>query len=84
MVKKPTIVTKRSKNFIMASMISSEDDQRHDPRAFPAEIFHAVVEENYEGLANIFAENARNTVASYMAMKSRLARRQDFVTKSGT
>eukprot|EP00531_Pseudo-nitzschia_arenysensis_P006712 CAMPEP_0116146026 /NCGR_PEP_ID=MMETSP0329-20121206/16936_1 /TAXON_ID=697910 /ORGANISM="Pseudo-nitzschia arenysensis, Strain B593" /LENGTH=775 /DNA_ID=CAMNT_0003641729 /DNA_START=94 /DNA_END=2421 /DNA_ORIENTATION=+ len=62
----------------MASLVSSE----RDPRVFPTEIFHAVVEENYQGLANIFAENARNSVASYLSMKTRWARRQDFMAKS--
>lgn len=63
----------------MASLVSSEND----PRAFPTKIFQAVVEENYEGLANMFAENARNSVASYLSMKTRWARRHDFMAKSG-
>lgn len=54
-----------------------------DPRSYPSEIFDAVVEGNYCGLANIFAENARKSVASYLSMKSRWSRRQDSMSKSG-
>ena len=67
----------------MASLIHAENDESNDPRAFPSQIFYAVVEENYDGLANIFAENARNSIVSYLSMKSRLARRQACMTKSG-
>ena len=64
----------------MASLFHNENDQPNEPNAFPSQIFHAVVEENYGSLANIFAENARNSVISHL---SRWARRQDSMTKSG-
>ena len=54
-----------------------------DPRSYQSEIFDAVVEGNYSDLANIFAENARKSVASYLNMKSRWSRRQDSMSKSG-
>jgi len=63
----------------MASLFHNENDQPNEPNAFPSQIFHAVVEENYGSLANIFAENARNSVISHL---SRWARRQDSMTKS--
>ena len=61
-------------------MMNTDDN---DPRSYPSEIFDAVVEGNHGGLANIFAENARKSVASYVSMKSRWSRRQDSVSKSG-
>jgi len=66
----------------MASLFHTENGQPNEPYAFPSQIFHAVVEENYDGLANIFAENARNSVISYLSMKSRWARQQDYMAKS--
>jgi hypothetical protein len=51
----------------------------------PHQIFQAVVEKDYNGLIQIFAENARDSVLSYISMKSRWARQQqDSMTKSGT
>jgi hypothetical protein len=46
-------------------------------------IFQAVVEEDYESLAKAFAINARNSLVSYMSMKSRWARQQESMAKSG-
>jgi hypothetical protein len=46
-------------------------------------IFQAVVEEDYESLAKAFATNARNSLVSYMSMKSRWARQQESMAKSG-
>jgi hypothetical protein len=46
-------------------------------------IFQAVVEEDYECLARTFATNARNSLVSYMSMKSRWARQQESMAKSG-
>lgn len=48
----------------------------------PPRIFEAVVEKDYDGLAKIFAENARNGVSSYVSMKARWARQQDSMAKS--
>jgi len=48
----------------------------------PPQIFQAVVENNNDGLVQIFAENARDSVVSYISMKSRWARQQDAMTKS--
>ena len=51
----------------------------------PHQIFQAVVEKDYNGLMQIFAENARDSIISYISMKSRWARQQqDSMTKSGT
>jgi hypothetical protein len=51
----------------------------------PHQIFQAVVEKDYNGLMQIFAENARDSILSYISMKSRWARQQqDSMTKSGT
>jgi hypothetical protein len=51
----------------------------------PHQIFQAVVEKDYNGLIQIFAENARDSVLSFISMKSRWARQQqDSMTKSGT
>jgi hypothetical protein len=64
----------------MAALFHNDNDQPNEPNALPSQIFHAVVEENYDGLAKIFAENARNSVISYL---SRWARRQDYMAKAG-
>jgi hypothetical protein len=66
----------------MASSFHSDNDQPNESHALPSQMFHTVVEENYDGLAKIFAENARNSVISYLSMKSRWAR-QLSTTKSG-
>ena len=66
----------------MASLFHSVNDQPSEGHA--SQIFHAVVEENYDGLAKIFAENARNSVVSYLSMKSRWVRQQDSMARSGT
>jgi hypothetical protein len=47
------------------------------------QIFQAVVEENYDSLVKIFAVNARNSLVSYMSMKSRWERQQESMAKSG-
>lgn len=61
-------------------------------------LFQAVIDEDYEGLSQLFAVNARNSVVSFMSMKSRWARQhnnhsqhslhrhrsQDSLGKSGT
>jgi hypothetical protein len=46
-------------------------------------VFQAVVEDDYEGLAQIFATHARNSLVSYMSVKSRWARQQENMAKSG-
>ena len=51
----------------------------------PHQIFQAVVEKDYNGLMQIFAENARDSIISYISMKSRWERQQqDSMTNSGT
>ena len=67
----------------MASLFHGDNGRQNESRASPSKIFHAVVEEDYGGLAKTFAENARNSVISYLSMKSRWARQQDSMTKSG-
>ena len=48
------------------------------------QLFESVVEDDYESLVKLFATNARNSLVSYMSMKSRWARqRQDSMAKSG-
>ncbi len=47
------------------------------------EIFQAVVDGDFESLAKTFAINARNSLISYMSMKSRWARQQESLAKSG-
>mmetsp|Transcript_52281 Transcript_52281/g.107326 ORF Transcript_52281/g.107326 Transcript_52281/m.107326 type:complete len:787 (-) Transcript_52281:1437-3797(-) len=66
----------------MASLFHGDNGRQNESRASPSKIFHAVVEEDYGGLAKTFAENARNSVISYLSMKSRWARQQDSMTKS--
>ena len=49
------------------------------------QLFESVVEDDYERLVKLFAAHARNSLVSYMSMKSRWARqRQDSMAKSGT
>ena len=47
------------------------------------QIFQAVAEEDYDRLTKLFAVNARNSLVSYMSMKSRWARQQESMAKSG-
>lgn len=46
-------------------------------------LFDAVVAKDHEGLIQIYAVNARNSLISYMTMKSRLARQQEFYGNAG-
>mmetsp|Transcript_12128 Transcript_12128/g.28774 ORF Transcript_12128/g.28774 Transcript_12128/m.28774 type:complete len:791 (-) Transcript_12128:49-2421(-) len=66
----------------MTSVFHTINNRPVEQRSPPSQIFHAVVEKNYDGLANIFAENARNSVLSYLSMSSRWARHQDSMRKS--
>ncbi|KAG7346676.1 pfs, nacht and ankyrin domain containing protein [Nitzschia inconspicua] len=45
-------------------------------------IFQAVVGEDYDSLAKLFASHARSSLVSYMSMKSRWARQQESKAKS--
>ena len=67
----------------MTSAFQNDYSRRNEPHASPPQIFQAVVEEDYDGLVKIFAENARNSVISYISMKSRWARQQDYMAQSG-
>ena len=42
-----------------------------------------MVEEDYEGLAKKFAENARESIASYVSLQSRWAMRGESMAASG-
>lgn len=46
-------------------------------------LFDAVVANDHEALVKLYAANARNSLASYMSMKSRWAQQQEFYTKAG-
>lgn len=62
----------------------SRDGQQHLSTCEPGQVlFQAVVENDFESIANTFATNARNSLVSYMSMKSRWARQQDSMAKSG-
>ena len=67
----------------MASLFHTNNIQPVEHRSLSSQIFHAVVEKNYDGLAKMFAENARNSLMSYLTMRSRWARQQDSMGKSG-
>ena len=47
-------------------------------------LFDAIVEKDYDGLVKLYAANARNSVGSYLSMKSRWAQQQENYSKSGT
>ena len=47
-------------------------------------LYEAVVAKDYDILLKLYAVNARNSVASYLTMKSRLAQQQETYAKSGT
>lgn len=66
----------------MTSLFHTDIGQQNTRHSLPSRMFHAVVEENYGDLANMFAQNARNSVISYLSMKSRWARHQDSMTNS--
>jgi len=61
---------------------NGEHNELNSSTSPPPQIFQAVVEKDNEGLVQIFAENARDSVLSYISMKSRWARQQDSMTKS--
>jgi len=67
----------------MASSFRTDNDRQHESHAVSSRIFQAVVEEDYDGLTKVFAENARNSVVSYLSMQSRWSRQQDSISKSG-
>ena len=62
-----------------------QDEQTQQQHNQPGhQLFESVVEDDYETLVKLFATNARNSLVSYMSMKSRWARqRQDSMAKSG-
>jgi len=67
----------------MTSLFQAENNQEEDEYpSSPSQIFRAVVEENYDLLANFFAENARDSIMSYLSMKSRWERQEDSIAKS--
>lgn len=66
----------------MAFIFHDSNGQPNENHDFRSQIYLAVVEENYGGLANIFAVNARNYVMSYLSTKSRWVRQQDSMEKS--
>ncbi len=47
-------------------------------------LFDAVAAKDHDALIKIYAANARNSLISYMSMKTRLARQQEFYAKAGT
>jgi hypothetical protein len=65
----------------MANLQQEHEQTTHQPGH---QVFQAVVEDDCENLVKVFATNARNSLVSYMSMKSRWARqRQDSMAKSG-
>jgi hypothetical protein len=46
-------------------------------------LFEAVLEGDYDSLVKLYASNARNSVMSYLSMKSRWAQQQENYTQSG-
>lgn len=58
-------------------------DQLQQVRDIGPLVFQAVVEEDYEGMAKLFATHARSSLCSYMSIKSRWARQQENMAKSG-
>jgi hypothetical protein len=46
-------------------------------------LFDAVVADDHEALVKLYATKARNSLVSYMSMKSRWAQQQELYTKSG-
>lgn len=68
-----------------ASSSSSSSSYRVETEQHPSQrLFQAVVDEDYDSLTKLFAINARNSIVSFMSMKSRWARQQDNLAKSGT
>lgn len=64
---------------------SGNDTYQVDATEHPSHrLFQAVVEQDYDSLTRLFAINARNSIVSFMSMKSRWARQQDSMAKSGT
>lgn len=47
-------------------------------------LFQAIVEKDHDALVKLYATNARNSVGSYLSMKSRWAQQQEHYSKSGT
>jgi len=47
-------------------------------------LFYAVAAKDHEALIKVYATNARNSLVSYMSMKNRLARQQEFYSSAGT
>lgn len=47
-------------------------------------LFDAVVAKDHEALVQLYAANARNSLISYLSMKARLARQQEFYSNAGT
>jgi len=46
-------------------------------------LFDAVVANDHETLIKLFASNARNSLVSYLSMKTRWAQQQEFYGKAG-
>jgi hypothetical protein len=68
-----------------AASSSSSSSYRVETEQHPSQrLFQAVVDEDYDSLTKLFAINARNSIVSFMSMKSRWARQQDNLAKSGT
>lgn len=71
---------------ILATMAASAapSDAAFDSQSHPApHLYQAIVEDDHGALCKIFAANARNSIVSYMSMKSRWARQQESMAKSG-
>ena len=47
-------------------------------------LFDVVAAKDHEALLKIYAANARNSLLSFMSMKVRLARQQEFYSNAGT
>lgn len=58
-------------------------DQLQQVRDIGPLVFQAVIKEDYKGMAKLFAAHARGSLCSYMSMKSRWARQQENMAKSG-
>jgi hypothetical protein len=68
----------------MASSAPSPPETTFDGQSHPApQLYQAIVDDDNDRLCKIFAANARNSLVSYMSMKSRWARQQESMAKSG-
>lgn len=64
--------------------MTSADNMNNSVTDHPATgLFQSVIDRDYDGLHRLYAANARNSVVSYLSMKSQWTQRQENYTKSG-